>query len=121
MVKLIQLVGQGKRVFVDTNISIEKLREISDYQHVAIMIAKQSISVERFFEREDEEKQFILDQIQKSKDPEKTMQNYRECLERVNSIEKYQAFEKSGFFVLERNDQRTLQETLKILEKHFNL
>lgn len=121
IVRLIQLVDCGKKIFVDTNISTEKLREISDYHHVAIMLAPQSVSVERFFDREDEEKQFILEQIQKAENPEKTMKNYRECLALVNSVDKYHAFEESVFFTLIRDDERTLEQTLEILEKHFNL
>ncbi len=64
IVRLVQLAESGRKVFVDTNISIEKLREISDYYHVAIMLAPVNTSVERFFDREDEEKQFIFEQIQ---------------------------------------------------------
>lgn len=85
------------------------------------MIAEQSTSIERFFDCSDEEKQFILKQIQKAVNPEKTMQNYRKCLEMVNSNEKYQSFKKSGFFVLERDDKRAPKVTLEILEKHFDL
>ena len=121
IIRLIQLIDCGKKIFVDTNISTKKLWEISDYHHVAIMLAPQSISIERFFDREDEEKQFILEQIQKAENPEKTMQNYRECLARVNSADKYHAFEESGFFALVRDDERTLEQTLEILEKHFKL
>lgn len=121
IIRLIQLAGCGKRIFVDTNISVEKLREISDYSHVAVMLAPQSVSVERFFDREDGEKLFLLEQIQKAENPEKTMKNYRECLARVNSAEKYRAFEQSGFFTLIREDGRTLEQTLEILSGHFNL
>lgn len=121
IIRLIQLVEKGKKIFVDTNISVEKLKEISDYYHVAIMISPQSMSVERFFEREDEDKQFILQQIKRTENPEKTMENYRECLKKVNSVEKYQAFENSGFLTLVRNDERSIDETLAILEEHFRL
>lgn len=121
IIRLIQLADCGRKIFVDTNISTEKLWEISDYHHVAIMLALQSTSVERFFDREDEEKQFILKQIQKAENPEKTMENYREGLARVNSMERYRAFEESGFFTLLRDEKRTLEEALEILEKHFHL
>lgn len=121
IIRLIQLADCGKRIFVDTNISIEKLKEISDYCHVAVMLAPQSVSVEKFFDREDKEKQFILEQIQKAENPEETMKNYRECLAKVNSVEKYREFEKSGFFTLIRDDRRTPEQTLEILERHFNL
>lgn len=121
IIRLIQLADCGKRIFVDTNISVEKLREISDYDHVAVMLAPQSTSVERFFDREDQEKQFILEQIQKAENPDKTMKNYCECLAKINSEEKYDAFEKSGFFTLIRDDARTLGQTLEILAGHFHL
>lgn len=121
LVQLIRLSESGKRIFVDTNISIEKLREISDYRHVAVMLASPAVSVARFFDRGDREKQFLLEQISKSEDPERTMKNYRECIARINSMEAYRAFELSGFFVLVRDDARTPEQTLKLLERHFGL
>ena len=110
---------QGKKIFVDTNISVDILKEISDYNHVAIMLSPQSMSVDRFFERDDEDKQFILAQINNAQDPEKTMANYRECLARINSHEKHIAYENSGFFTMVRTEDRTIPDALEILEKHF--
>lgn len=121
VVRLIQLAEQGKKIFVDTNISVEILKEISDYHHVAIMLSPQSMSVDRFFERDDEDKQFILAQINKAKNPKKTMANYRECLAKINSREKYMAYENSGFFTMLRTEDRTIADALKMLEKHFGL
>lgn len=121
IVRLIQLVEQGKKIFVDTNISVDILKEISDYNHVAIMLSPQSMSVDRFFERDDEDKQFILAQINNAQDPEKTMANYRECLARINSHEKYMAYENSGFFTMVRTEDRTIPDALEMLEKHFGL
>lgn len=54
-----QLSSEGKMIFVDTNISIETLKEISDQDHVLIMLADPAVSVNRFFERPDKEKQFL--------------------------------------------------------------
>ncbi len=121
IIRLIQLAEKGKKIFVDTNISVQNLREISDYHRVAILLSPQSTSVERFFDRDDPDKQFILEQIRKSENPEKTMRNYRECLALINSPEKYRAFEQSGFFTLVRRDERTPNQTLSILERHFCL
>lgn len=121
IVRLIQLAEQGKKVFVDTNISVEVLKEISDYHHVAVMLCPQSMSVDRFFERQDEEKQFILKQINKADNPERAMENYKDCLARINSYEKYQAYENSGFFTMVRTEERTIEDALTILEKHFKL
>jgi len=120
---LIRLAQQhpDKPVFVDTNIRPELLREISDYRHVAIMLSPQSTSVDRFFDRTDPEKQFLLQKIQEAEDPEKTMANFRACLAAINSPEGYRALEESGFFVLTRDDSRTPQETCSILAQHFGL
>ena len=92
----------SRKVIVDTNIPLDILREISDYHHVAVMLSPQSMSVEHFFNRQDADKQFILEQIRQAKDPEKTMVNYRACIAEINSEERYDAFVNSGFFTLVR-------------------
>ena len=51
IIKILEEVSsQGKKVFVDTNIPIEVLWNISDIDHVLIMLADPVISVNRFFE-----------------------------------------------------------------------
>lgn len=111
------------RVIVDTNIPLDILREIAEYNHVAIMLSPQSMSVERFFDREDEEKQFLLSEIKKCPNPEKTLQNFKECIARANSRKYYEQFKNSGFFTIERsNDEaNTRAETLEIVAGHFGL
>lgn len=104
IVRLLQLVDQGKKIFVDTNIPLKILKEISDYNHIAIMLSPQSMSIDRFFDREDEEKQFLLAQINKADDPKKALLNFKECLALINSPEKYKAFEESGFFSMIRTE-----------------
>lgn len=121
IVHLIQLAQQGRKIFVDTNISVESLKEISDYNHVAIMLSPQSMAVDRFFDREDEDKKFILSKINEAKDPEKAMANFRECLALINSRDKYKAYEESGFFTMVRTEDRKIADALEVLEKHFML
>ena len=120
---LLQLCASGRKVIVDTNISVQDLHEISDYDHVAIMLSPQSLSVDKFFEREDEDKQFLLAQIQAAKDPVRTMENFRACLARINSEEIYNEFENSGFFTIYRDHSQkdTKAQTLARLEAHFKL
>ena len=121
ILELIRLSESGKKIFVDTNISVEILRQISDYSHVAIMVSPQSISVEKFFDRPDEEKRFLLSKIMEAKNPAKTLKNFKECIAKVNSKEHYDEFVNSGFYVFKRDDSKTLDETLKIIENHFKL
>lgn len=115
------LVGLGKPIFVDTNISIETLHEISDRDHVMIMLADPMISVTRFFERPDREKQFLYRLLLEEKDPEAAMENFRQCLARINSPERYDRFLNSGFRVIKRDDSRTVEETLALVEKELGL
>lgn len=120
--ELIKLSANNK-VIVDTNISCDVLKEISDYNHVAIMLSPQSMSVEKFFDRDDEEKQFLLSEIAQCPNPEKTLQNFKNCIARINSQENYDLFKNSGFFTVIRKDTETdtRVETLEMIAKHFDL
>ena len=51
----------------------------------------------------------------------KAMENFRECLKRVNSKEIYNHFLNSGFNVIIRDDERTIEETLALVERSFNM
>jgi hypothetical protein len=121
LAELIRRSAQGRPMIVDTNLSCETLRRIADPQHVAILLSPQSLSVDRWFERPDPEKQRILQEIAKNPDPEAALANFRECLARVNSPEQYQAYLNSGFFTLIRKDEDrdTREEMLAALAAHF--
>ncbi len=110
-----------KPIFVDTNISLETLKNISDIDHVMIMLADPKISVSRFFDRPDKEKQFLYQLLLKEKDPEAAITNFRECLSKVNSKENYEMFLQSGFHVLLKDESRSIEETMKIVEKYLKL
>lgn len=112
---------QEKPVFVDTNISIETLKTITDDSHVMIMLVDPQISVRRFFERPDWEKQFLYKLIMEEPNPEYAMDNFRQCLTRINSQENYNRFLHSGFHVIIRDENRSIEQTLAILEKVFGL
>ena len=120
--ELIRL-SQGRKVIADTNISVKVLAEIADYNQIAIMLSPQTLSVERFFERDDSDKAFVKEQIMKSRDPEKTMANFKACIARVNSQACYDEYAKSGLFTLVREDngQDTRMEVMEILANHFGL
>ena len=121
--ELLRLSASGKKIIVDTNIPCELLWEISDYSRVAVMLSPQQMSVERFFDRSDEDKQFLLSVIDNCPDPKWAEENFRACIARVNSPEVYEAFENSGFAVFKRDFSAgdTRQEMLSALAKHFGL
>jgi hypothetical protein len=115
------LTGQGKPIFVDTNISPETLKSIAAPGHVLIMLAPPEISVRRFFDRPDREKQFLYRLILEEPDPAAAMENYRQGLMRINSRERYDRFLHSGFPVLLRDENRSVEETLELAERSFGL
>lgn len=114
-----KLSAGDRKVFVDTNISVETLKKISDYDHVLLMLTEPEISVNRFFERPDKEKQFLYRLLLEEENPKQAMANFRQCLERVNSREKYNYFLRSGFRVVIRDDRRSIEETLALVEREF--
>ena len=116
-------ISHSQKVIVDTNIHIDILREIADYNQVAIMLSPPSLSVEQFFNRDDHDKVFLKSQIMEAENPDKTMKNFLACMAKINSQEVYDEFSNSGFFTIVRkyavNDTKV--ETLEILAKHFGL
>lgn len=116
-----KIVNENKKVFVDTNISIETLKKISDKDHVLVMLADPKISVNRFFERSDKEKQFLYKLLLQEENPNEALDNFRKCLERINTEENYQMYFNSGFNVIIRDDNRSIDETLKLVEEKFKL
>lgn len=121
LILLLRLAEQGKKIFVDTNIPLETLKEIAEPDHVALMLAPQHMSVERFFDRPDAEKQFIYQELLKCPDPEAALVNYRKVLERLNGKEHHDEFANSGFFVYKRREDSTLDEAIAAIETHFKL
>ena len=120
--QLISISGDRK-VIVDTNIPIDVLKEISDYNHVAVMLSPQSMSVERFFDRSDPEKLFLLNVIESCDDAEDVMENYKRGLALINSQKHYDEYAESGFFkvIREDNGKDTREEVCDTIAKHFGL
>ena len=116
-----ELSKQDRAIFVDTNIPVEILMEISDKKHVLMMLAEPEISVNRFFERPDKEKQFLYRLLLEEENTDEAMDNFRQCLMRVNSKEIYNKFLNSGFNVIKRDDTRSIEETFVLVEKAFEL
>ncbi len=116
-----ELCREGKPLFVDTNISPETLRAVAEPGHVLLMLADPEISVRRFFERPDREKQFLYRLILEEPDPEKAMENYRQGLRRINSRARYDRLKNAGFPVLLRDESRSIPETLALVEGIFGL
>ena len=115
------LCGEKLPVFVDTNIRPGTLRTAAEPGHVLIMLADPEISVRRFFERPDRDKQFLYRMILEEPDPAAAMENYRRGLMRINSRARYDAFLQSGFPILLRDEDHSPEQTLALAEGVFKL
>lgn len=120
--ELIALSRQGK-VVVDTNIPLDILKEIADFDRVAVMLCPESMSVDRFFDRSDPEKQFLLNVIDSCENREAVMENYRKGLALINSKAHYDEYAASGFFTVVREDDGTdtREAVCDIIARHFGL
>lgn len=122
ILELIKLAASEKKVIVDTNIPPDVLREISVYNHVAILLCDPpDICAVRFFDRDDPDKKFMMEQIKLCPDPEAALRNF-------NSWALYHPpteidWEHTGFFTYTRSDfdNDTREEMLSVLAKHFGL
>ena len=116
-------ISQDKKVIVDTNIPVDILKEIADYNHVAVMLSPQSMSVDRFFDRSDPDKQFILSVIDGCENPDAVMENYKRGLALINSKKHYDEYANSGFFTVVREDNGidTKDQVCNTIAKHFRL
>ena len=122
ILELIKLAANGDKVIVDTNIPPDVLRQISDYHHVAIMLCDPpDITAQKFFDRDDPDKKFMYNEIQKCSDPEATLRNF-------NAWATYHPADEidwahTGFFSITRSDfvNDTKEEVLAMLAEHFKL
>jgi hypothetical protein len=121
-ISYLMTVASSQRVIVDTNLPSYILHEIAEYNQVAVMLAPPSISIDYFFDRNDD-KPWIKEQLMKMDDPEKGMANFRAILERICSQKYYDEWAESGFFTVVRKDviNDTRLETMNILANHFGL
>ena len=113
--------SQGKPVFVDTNISIANLHKIAPENHTVVLLADPKISISRFFDRPDPEKQFLYKLMLEEPDPQKALDNYRQGLELICSQESYDNLLNSGFHVIYKDENRTIEQTVTLIDEAMGL
>ena len=113
--------AKDKKIFVDTNICVGTLHKISDAEHVLVMLSDPEISIHRFFDRPDPEKQFLYQLMLEEPDPQAALDNYREILTRICSREVYDELENTGFPKIYRDENRSQEDTVSLAEKLLGL
>jgi hypothetical protein len=79
------------------------------------------VAAKRFFDRDDPDKKFMVEQIKLCKDPDATLANFNAWMEYKPQIN--MDWEHTGFFTYKRTDYEndTREETLTALARHFGL
>ena len=113
--------AREKKIFVDTNISIDTLHRITNPHHVLVMMAPAEIGINRFFDRPDAEKQFLYQLMMEEPDPQAALDNYREMLTQLHSKESYSELLNAGFAVIWRDENRTIEQTMDLADRVFGL
>lgn len=110
--------SQNQKVIADVIIPIDILKSIADPNQVMLLFAPEEMTRKHYFDRADKDEvyQFILS----FPDGKELMKNVVEALN-YNSADKRNEFITSGFRYIERTNNDTIENTLQIIEKHFDL
>ena len=118
IVELIKL-SQNNRVIADVCIPIKLLTEISDYNRIACLLASPGLVTCANYGKREDHKEF-LECILSLKEPEKKIAVQDELF-KINVEKIYDDVHKYNLFSIVRTDESTVENTFKILKKHFNL
>jgi adenylate kinase family enzyme len=117
IIELIKL-SQNNKVIADVWIEdFEFLLEISDYSRIACLLAPGELIIRDYYQREDHKA--FTDCIKSLKDPDKKFETQNELF-RIGAKEFFKKAEKHKLFKIIRTTESTIENTLALLEKHFN-
>ena len=118
LIELIKM-SQNKKIVADICIPIKLLVEISEYNRIACMLAPPELVTCENYGRRDDHKEF-LECIMSLKEPEKKIK-VQNKLFRISVEKVFADVKKYNLFNIIRNNENTIENTLKMLEEHFNL
>jgi tRNA uridine 5-carbamoylmethylation protein Kti12 len=117
IIELIKL-SQNNKVIADMCAPIGLISEISDYNRTACLLAPADLVIRDYYGREDHKE--LIKCIMSLKEPEKKLENQNNLF-RADINKTFDDVKKYGLFSVVRNEESTVENTLKILEKHFYL
>ena len=115
LLDLIRL-SRDRVVLCDINLTVEEAAKITDPAHIAFLIRDPRDLVEDYVSRADH--QDFRDFIQSASDYERAKATCNETLYSLN-IGPCDAIRRSGFFWLERDNRRSVDETAALVARHF--
>jgi len=117
IIELIKLSQHGK-VIADVWIDdMDFLLEISDYGRIACLLAPGELIIRDYYKREDHRD--FTECIKSLIDPETKFETQNELF-RIGAQKFFDEAEKHKLFKIIRTDESTIEQTLGLLERHFN-
>ena len=118
VIELIKL-SQHNNVVIDYCASLDILVEISDYNKIACLVTAPHLVTFRNYGSRDDHKDHY-EWLMSLNEPEKKMAKQDEVF-RIEAERIYREVRKHNLFSIVRTEESTVEETLKLLEEHFNL
>jgi len=118
IIELIKM-SQKQKVITDIVIPIPLVAEIADYSQIACLMTKPELITCENYGSRDSHKAF-LDCLKSLKEPEKKIAVQDELF-RVRAEQTYDEVKQHNLFSIVRTEESTIENTLLLLEKHFNL
>ena len=117
VIEIIKL-AQNNVVVADMSLPCGLITRIAPYNRIACLLAPPELVVKDYFERDDHRD--IYEAIMRLKDPEKALNNMNNVL-RYGAQSTIDEVQKSGLFYIVRGESSSVEDTLSILERHFEL
>ena len=111
--------SKNQTIVCDLHLLPEEAERITDINHTVFLIRENNDNIiDDYCNRKSHEgfKRYI----NSTTNPEFAKSNCNEVLRRLN-IKRCEDIKKSGYYYIERNALSTVENTLKLVEKHFNL
>lgn len=117
LLDLIRL-SQDKIVLCDCHLTLEEAKRLTEPERIVFLIKEPSSLVEDYCNRPDH--QGFMDFINSTSDVEKAKRVCNETLKSIN-MERYEMIKNSEYAWFERDENRTVDETVRLVEQHFSL
>lgn len=108
--------SQNGPVICDCHLTMDEISRLSDSSHAAFMITDPTDLVETYCDRPDH--QDFSDYLHSASDYEAAKRTVTETLYSLN-MTNYKAIKESEFFWVERDTDRSVEDTVALVEEHF--
>lgn len=110
--------SQHQPVFCDLHLTVEQVMKITEPQRVVFLIKNPDNLMEEYANRPDH--QDFSEYLNSASDPQLAKENCNRALAYFNR-QRYDSIRSSSYFWLEREKDSTVENTLRLVAKHFGL